>query len=182
MRLSSTYALTTWVFCRISENKSHHSCQFDQPCNAFLSQCSFLNDRLDLNTGGHPLYFNLMHQCIKFRPSLAVQWLRLWASTAGARVRSLVGELRFCGEAKKKKQKTPENKMRQTVSAILCEGVPAALDSGTLCWPPDCSPPANAPRRLTRGGGRGALQGLARGLFPLTFLCRIFHSTLGTNS
>ena len=110
MRLSSTYALTTWVFCRISENKSHHSCQFDQPCNAFLSQCSFLNDRLDLNTGGHPLYFNLMHQCIKFRPSLAVQWLRLWASTAGARVRSLVGELRFCGEAKKKNKKLQKTK------------------------------------------------------------------------
>ena len=40
--------------------------------------------------------------------SLAVQWLRLRASTAGARVRSLVRELRFRelhGAAKKKKKK-----------------------------------------------------------------------------
>ena len=38
--------------------------------------------------------------------SLAVQWLGLCASTAGAQVRSLVGELRSCkphGRAKKKK-------------------------------------------------------------------------------
>ena len=43
--------------------------------------------------------------------SLAVQWLRLHASTAGARVQSLVGELRshmpLCAVQKKnKKQKT----------------------------------------------------------------------------
>ena len=40
--------------------------------------------------------------------SLAVQWLRLCVSSAGGRVRSLVGELRsdmLCGVAKKKKKK-----------------------------------------------------------------------------
>ena len=47
--------------------------------------------------------------------SLAVQWLRLCASTAGGAARSLVGELRSCmlGDRAKKLKKTEKEKKRK---------------------------------------------------------------------
>ena len=143
----------------------------------WVNECSFLNDMLDLNTGGHPLYFNPMHQCIKFRPSLGVQCLRLWASTAGARVRSLVGELRSQsaphGEAKNQLQKT--NCVR--LSEILhCSGLhPHVLATRLLSTSKRAS---EADSGTMAGSPAGA--GM-RPFFPLTIPCHIFHSILDTN-
>ena len=53
-----------------------------------------------------------------------VQWLRLHASTAGAQVRSLVGELRSCmphGVVKKKKKKKKRRGTAAHVGTIGCK-------------------------------------------------------------